>query len=627
MTIFSCNNISKSYAGVLLFEDVSFGMTAGEKAGLIGKNGAGKTTLLDIVAGEEIADTGEIIFNKKVTLDYLKQNPKFTSYDLVLDSAMSGRGKVYDALLEHKALCDKMQKSKDERLERRIQELNEFIENEKGWTLENQAKSFLSRLGVTDFHAPVNTLSGGQRKRAALARALISKPDLLILDEPTNHLDADAIQWLQDELIASNKSLLFVTHDRYFLDAVSTKIVELNRKKLFVFPGDYETYLRGKSVREQVRESTLGRTQARLRDDLQWLQKGARARRKKQQSKLDWIEDLKKKSFRPKEKKIEIELGSTFLGKRIVEAYYIDKALGGKTLFKDFNYFAKPGDRIGVIGPNGSGKTTLLNVLCGRMKPDEGEVKIGKTVKFGFFEQEVRDLKDSQTVIGALKEVAEYINVGEGRDRYISARELLERFLFTPQRQKSFVGTLSGGEKRRLALLRVLMRNPNVLLLDEPTNDFDIPTLKAFESYLDDFYGVLITVSHDRAFLDRTINFIWAFDSMGNIKEYPGDYSYYLEKLEERKAKRPAKKKSKKNGRRKRRKSNKLSYKDKLRYEGLEKEIEELESRKSELQSLINSGEIQDFKELNEKSAELAELEEIIDEKMLEWMEIGDGGE
>ncbi len=625
MTLFSCSGLSKSYQDKMLFEDVAFGMDEGERVGLIGKNGAGKTTLMKIINGMEYPDTGEVVFNNEVSCEYLEQQPEFDRYDTAINAVMKGKPEVFNLLEEYKDLCALPEDKVDRyRLEVITQKLN-FLE---GWNLEKEAAKILQQLSFTEFDSDVRILSGGMRKRVALARALISDPDLLMLDEPTNHLDADSVQWLQDRLMNSGKGLLFVTHDRYFLDALSTRIIEIDRNRLFNYPGNYMRYLEEKEKFIQTEQATIEHLRTRLRTELAWLQRGARARRSKQKSKIDWIEKLKESAHQQKEKKIKIELGSKFLGSRIIDAHNISKRLGGKLLFENFTYLAKPKERIGIIGPNGSGKSTLLRVLAGEDKPDSGTVKLGNSINIGFFKQEIEDLDPNISLLASIREIAEYIDVGFGRHRYLSASDLLDKFLFPPKQQKALISTLSGGEKRRLALIRVLMSNPNVLFLDEPTNDFDIPTLTALEEYLDDFYGTLIFVSHDRAFLDRTIKLIYAFDGKGNIKEYPGNYSYYLEKKEQKEREERLNKSTDGKQNKKPQKSradnfkNKLSYMDKREYDRLEKDIPELERKKEELQSDISDSDNTDYKYLEEMSNQLAALEQKIDEAMTRWMEL-----
>ncbi len=625
MTIFSSTGLAKTYNDRLLFTSVSFGMEEGERVGIIGKNGAGKTTLMKIIAGLVEPDEGEVIFNNSASLEFLDQLPEFDRNEVVLDAVMKARQEMFDYLNEYRELCSLKGSDQD-----RIQWLMNKIDTGDGWNLEPEAKKILTMLGIKDLYQDVTTLSGGLRKRVALARALLSKPTLLILDEPTNHLDADSVQWLQDYLMNSSQSIMFVTHDRYFLDSITTRIVEIDKQRIFNYPGNYQTYLEQKEAFTKAEEATVTHKLTRLRTELAWLQKGAKARRSKQKSRIDWIEELRKSAKRTKEKKIKIELGKTFLGSRIIDAHSITKSIGGKLLFNDFTYIAKPKDRIGIIGPNGSGKTTLLNVLCGRDKADDGTVKLGASINFGFFEQEVRDLRPRDSVIGSLRQVADYIDVGVGRDRYLTTKDLLEKFLFPAKQQSALIETLSGGEKRRLALLRVLMANPNVLLLDEPTNDFDIQTLNALENYLDDFYGTLIIVSHDRSFLDRTVEFIFAFDGNGNIKEYPGNYSAYLEKkeIEKREAARlKAEFKPEKKQREKNSVSKKLTYKEKRELEMLEKELPALEERKAGIEKELANCPPEKYQQMEQLSNQLDEISDELDEKTLRWLELDEKAE
>ena len=470
MTLFSATKVSKVYYEKVLFENISFGMQDGERVGIIGRNGAGKTSLLRIVAGLDQPDAGEIAFNNEARFEYLAQLPTFEQDDTAFHAVASAYDHRHGALEE--------------------------------WELETLAKQTLGKLGIHDPYKHVQAMSGGQRKRVAIARALLAEPDLLILDEPTNHLDATSVQWLQDTLQNSNRGLLLVTHDRYFLDAVCTRIIEIDQSRLFSYEGSYEKYLERKEALVAVQDATADHQRNKLRTELAWLQKGAKARRTKQQSRIDWIEKMQQEQrtqgveFRD----IDIEVGGKFLGGKIIDA--VDVCY--RSLVTDFTYRAAPGDRIGVIGPNGAGKTTLLNLLAGRKHCEKGHISLGETVTLGFFEQEIKDLQENETVLSNVRDIAEYIDVGVGRDRYISARELCDRFGFSPKQQHAFVHTLSGGERRRLGLLRILMSNPNVLFLDEPTNDFDLVTLNALEEYLQSFKGVLLTVSHDRAFLPRS---------------------------------------------------------------------------------------------------------------------------
>lgn len=628
MNVFAIHNLTKRVERETLFESISFGLDSSERCGIIGRNGIGKTTLLNIIAGRDFADTGEVVFNNSVRMEYLPQLPTFESHELVLDCVMNAKPEIHRLLKEHHVACAELNQKFSPQASKRLEEITHKLDTLNGWSLETEAKIILSKLGLNELTKDVSHLSGGLKKRVALARALLYEPDLLILDEPTNHLDADSVQWLQDRLQNSSGSLVFVTHDRYFLDAVSTRIVELDQKKIFCYPGNYEKYLERKEVQVATQQSEQVHLLSKLRSELAWLQRGARARRTKQRSRIDWVEKMVRDSEQTKEKKIKIELGKSFMGSRIIDSIQITKTLGQKLLFNDFTYIAKPGDRIGIIGPNGSGKSTLLNVLAGRLKPDTGTVKHGASTKIGLFAQENAELKESQSVLGTLREVADFIDVGTGRDRYLTSKDLLNKFLFPTNRHNSLIGTLSGGERRRLMLLRVLMDNPNVLLLDEPTNDFDIPTLNALEDYLDDFYGTLIIVSHDRSFLDRTVNFIFAFDGKGNIKEYPGNYSAYLEKIEAIKQEKTLLNSSnRENSIRKDRVSDspkKLSYNEQREFDSLEKSIPALEKEKLDLHELLYSGKITDYKVLEEKSHYLQRLEEGIETATMRWLELSE---
>jgi len=620
MVLFTVNNLTKKFDKITLFENVSFGMNLSDRIGLIGRNGIGKSTLLNIIVGNEDADEGEVIFNKNISYGFLEQNPLFNSKLTVIEEVLDGRKQDFELLERYNVLCSKkLLPNSNEHNE--LQHISQKIDELGIWNLESEAKSIVSALGISDYYKLCSELSGGQRKRVALAKLLFSNAELLIMDEPTNHLDTDSIQWLQDFIIKKSKSLLFITHDRYFLDAVSTKILELDEQKIFWYDGDYEDYLEKKTNYIDTINSTAEHTRSKLIKELEWLKKSAPARRKKQKSRQDWISKISTEIKKIEEKKIKIELGKTYLGNRIIEAHYISKSINGILLFDNFSYIAKPGDRIGLIGPNGCGKSTLLNILAGITKPDSGTIKIGDTIKIGYYKQELTELDENKTVLATLREIAEYIDCGVGRDRYLTARDLLNKFLFPPEQHNAFVSTLSGGERRRLALLKVLMQNPNVILLDEPTNDLDIQTLNSLEEYLEDFYGVLLIVSHDRAFLDKTVQFIFAFEKNGKIKEYPGNYSYYLENRDtpiiEKALKENISNKPKSEP-----KSKKVSYKDKKEHESLFSEIEELEKNKSSIELKIASLSSSNFHEMNQLYSELNNIVQQINQKTERWLEL-----
>ncbi len=629
MVLFSCTQLSKAFHDQPLFTEVSFGMEDGDRVGLIGRNGAGKTTLLRIIAGTESPDSGSVAFNNAAAFEYLEQMPVFDISQPVLETVMDGRKEVRTLLDRHAELCTMVSRTHDAAVQHELNEVTLRIEHAEGWSLENDAKTMLQKLGVTEFDADVRYLSGGQRKRVALARALLRNPDLLILDEPTNHLDADSVQWLQDRLQQSTKALLLITHDRYFLDAVVTRIVEMEQQQLISFPGNYEDYLERKEAMIEAQESEAERLRSKLRTELAWLQRGARARRTKQKSRVDWITRMDMVPRPVQEKRIKIEVGSSFLGSKVIEAVNIGKTIGGKLLFDHFTHHSTPGERIGIIGPNGCGKSTLLNVLCGAMPSDTGSVKIGTSVNIGYFKQENDDFDPSMSVHATLRSVAEFIDTGVGRDRYLSASDMLNKFHFPPKKQNSLVGTLSGGERRRLALLMVLMKNPNVLFLDEPTNDFDIQTLNAFEEYLQHFQGFLVIVSHDRMFLDRTVDYIYSFDGDGHIKQYPGNYTDYLQRKEsdkknpdttdDLKAKKAANGAAQPSDRT--RPAKPLTWKEERELTQIEEDIAAAEAEQVEISGRLSSGN-EDYNMLTVLSLRVKELEEKIALLSDRWMEL-----
>jgi ABC transport system ATP-binding/permease protein len=633
MVLFSCTGLSKSFAEGPLFEDVSFGMESGDRVGLIGRNGVGKTTLLRVVAGMEQADTGEVAFNAAARIAYLEQAPRLTEAGSVLEAVMAAQPDALALLDRHAELCRLLPRATGEELpalQRDLDDVTHAIEHAQAWSLESEARKCLQRLGVDTFDAPPATLSGGQRKRVALARALLMNPDLLILDEPTNHLDADSVQWLQDRLQESGTSLLLITHDRYFLDSVVNRIVELDGRRLFSYPGSYESYLERREAAVSARDAAAERDRARLRRELAWLQRGAPARRTKQKSRVDWIARMEEAPRPEEEKRIRIEVGSSFLGSRVIDAVNIGFAVGERRLFHQFTHIAAAGDRLGVIGPNGCGKSTLLRVLAGEQQPHEGTVKLGESVRIGFFRQEDTDLDPGQSVLGCIKEIAEYIDTGVGRDRYLSATDMLLKFQFPRRQQLALMGTLSGGERRRISLIRTLMGNPNVLFLDEPTNDFDIPTLTALEEYLSHFLGFLVVVSHDRAFLDRTVEYIYAFEEGGVIRQYPGNYSAYLLRKEGRDAAPGdaqtgvvSKSKAERSRSTPRRP---LSWKEERERSALEEEIAGLERERAALEEHMADAAGHDRNAIVEMGRRHAELGDLIEAAMLRWMELEEKG-
>ncbi len=591
MNILSIENITKSYGERPLFDHTSFYLQEGEKVGIIGINGTGKSTLLKMMAGLEEPDEGSVTLANHVVCSYLPQHPLFQEKDTVME-AVQRRCGAEDA----------------------------------------QIKSMLTRLGVTDFEALCGSLSGGQRKRLALVAALLEPSDLLILDEPTNHLDTNMAQWLEGQLKSYTGAVVMVTHDRYFLDSVSNRIAEIDKGKIYSYQANYAGFLELKAAREEAALASERKRQSVLRKELEWVKRGARARTTKQKARLERYEELKNASAPAVDGKVEISSVSTRLGKTTVEIEQIDKAYGDKVLIRDFSYIFLKNDRIGFIGPNGCGKTTLMKILTGEILPDAGKVILGQTVKIGYYTQEISEteMPSDKRVIDYIKDVAEYVKTQEGS---VSASQMLERFLFEGKDQYGLLSRLSGGEKRRLNLLKVLMGAPNVLILDEPTNDLDITTLAILEDYLDSFSGIVITVSHDRYFLDRIVKRIFAFEKGGVLKQYEGGYTDYkmrvMQEAGEENAKATGRSKdektihNKKNSWKEPEKKLKFTYKEQKDYEVIEGEIAALEEKISSLEQQIMEA-ATDFVRLNELTGQKQQTEQELEEKMDRWMYLED---
>src|SRR5215210_5962154 len=538
MHILSVEAVSKDYGLRPILENVSLGLDGDDRVGVVGVNGSGKTTFLRLIAGDEQPDAGRITFADGVTVGYLPQNPPFAAEATVLEAVFAASDARMELLLDYELACGELaaRGGDDRRALERVAELGRRLEASGAWELETNARTVLGRLGITDTDARMGALSGGQRKRVALAHALIERPSLLILDEPTNHLDAETISWLEDYLNGYGGALLLVTHDRYFLDRVTTRILEVDQGAVQAFDGNYAYYLEKKEGQETARAVEGQKREMLIRRELAWLRRGAKARTRKSKSRIERAESLMAQPVEGARAELDIALASSRIGKKILELRNITKAYDGRILIDDFSYTMKPGERIGIIGPNGAGKTTLLEIITGRIAADSGTLAVGQTVRFGYYDQENRALDEAQRVIDYIREVAERIETADGR--FITAGQMLEKFLFTGAMQYAPIAKLSGGERRRLYLLRVLMGAPNVLLLDEPTNDLDIQTMVTLEDYLDGFGGCLVVVSHDRYFLDRTVEHIFRFEGDGRVRQYPGNYSAFLEtrRNEEREA-------------------------------------------------------------------------------------------
>jgi len=531
MNILSLENVSKDYGIKPLFENVTLGLDHRDKIGIIGTNGSGKTTLLRVIAGLETPDTGRVVRAPGKTLAYLSQNPAFEESLTVLETIFASSGGVMKMIRDYEAACHALAAGNaGPKLLEKVSELQHELEINGGWEIETNARNVLTRLGIHDTSLQMSELSGGQRKRVALAHELIFKPDILILDEPTNHLDADTIEWLESYLARYSGVLLLVTHDRYFLDRVTDRIFEIDRGAVQSFNGNYSYYLEKKEEQDTLRAVEGHKRDQLIKKELAWLRRGAKARTRKSKSRINAAYELIEQPREKAKADVDIAIGSKRLGSKVIELENVSKSYGEINLMEDFTYLLKRDDRIGIIGANGSGKTTLLEIITSRIPPDSGKIEIGQTVLIGYYDQESRALTEDKRVIDYIRDVAEYVTTIDGTQ--ITAGKMLERFLFTPAEQYSIIGNLSGGERRRLYLLRILMGSPNVLLLDEPTNDLDIPTLIALEEYLDDFAGALMVVSHDRYFLDRTIENVFRFEGNGRVREYAGDYSAYLEAVE-----------------------------------------------------------------------------------------------
>ncbi|WP_219835259.1 ABC-F family ATP-binding cassette domain-containing protein [Paenibacillus sp. R14(2021)] len=526
MHVLTVDHISKSYGEKILFQDVSFGVEMGDKIGIIGVNGTGKSTFLQVVAGIEPPDSGSILVVGGTTVRMLAQDPQFDPEETVLEHVLGGDSAPMQAVRAYAAALQALElnptsEAAQEKLVRANQRMNELD----AWGLESEAKIALTKLGILNFDAKLGILSGGQRKRVAMAAALIQPADVLLLDEPTNHIDNESVAWLEGMLQKRKGALLMITHDRYFLDRVSNRTLELDKGKAYFYTANYSQFLELKLDREEREASSEAKRQNLLRNELAWMRKGAKARTTKQQARIQRFEALSANAPEKASGKLEVSVASTRLGKKILEIEGLRKSFEGRTVIADFSYIAVPEDRVGIVGRNGLGKSTLLKLIAGKLQPDEGTVSLGPTVKLGVFSQEREEMDESLRVIDYIRESAERVTTGDGTT--ITASQMLERFLFPPAQQWTPIAKLSGGEKRRLQLLRILMEAPNVLLLDEPTNDLDITTLTVLEDYLDDFPGVVFTVSHDRYFLDRTMDRIIAFEGNGVIEQHVGNFSDY----------------------------------------------------------------------------------------------------
>lgn len=613
-------NLTKSFGVNSLFDDINFTINEGDKVGLIAKNGTGKSTLLSIIAGDDTPDDGKLIFKNDVTIGYLKQLPQFEPHLSVMDTCLIGDDDQSKAIRQYEnALIE----GNNEEMTKAIQ----AMDLASAWDYEERFKQILSQLKIDDFKQRISELSGGQIKRVALAKILISNPQFLILDEPTNHLDIDMIEWLEAYLSRSRMTILMVTHDRYFLDKICSKILELDQKSIYGYDGNYNYYLEKRAERIDAQNAAVEKARNLLRTEIEWMRRQPQARAHKAQYRIDAFYDLKERAQSRNDKgDVELNVKTGYIGKKIFVAHHVSKSFDGKVILNDFNYIFSRYEKLGIVGDNGVGKSTFIKLLLDRIQPDSGYFEIGETVKFGYYSQEGIHFDEGKKVIDAIRDVAEHIYFDE--KHHYSASQFLQLFLFSPTDQQKLIEKLSGGEKRRLYLAMVLMSKPNFLILDEPTNDLDIQTLEILEDYLSKFSGCLIVISHDRFFMDRCVDHTFVFMGDGVIKDFPGNYSEYRawkeahEKEETTAQKQKAELKPAKPRNNNRDNSQKLTFKEKREFEELTESIERLTKEKEELFNLFNSGEQID--DVATKASRFEEVKGLLDEMELRWLELSE---
>ncbi|RGR85779.1 ribosomal protection-like ABC-F family protein [Phocaeicola plebeius] len=610
-------NLTKSFGDLVLFNGISFGIAEGQRIGLIAKNGSGKTTLLNILAGKEGYDEGKITFRRDLRVGYLEQSPKYPEELTVLEACFYHGNSTVELIKEYERCMETPgNPGMDELLVR--------MEHEKAWDYERRAKRILSQLKIRDFSQKIGHLSGGQLKRVALANILITEPDLLILDEPTNHLDLDMTEWLEEYLNRGSLSLLMVTHDRYFLDRVCSEIIEIDNRQLYSYKGNYSYYLEKRQERIEATNAEIARANNLYRTELEWMRRMPQARGHKARYREEAFYELEKVAKqRTYDVNVKLDVKASYIGSKIFEADHLCKRFGDLKILDDFSYIFARYEKMGIVGNNGTGKSTFIKILMGLEKPDSGTLDIGETVRFGYYSQEGLQFNEQMKVIDVITDIAEVIELGNGKR--LTASQFLQHFLFTPETQHSYVYKLSGGERRRLYLCTVLMRNPNFLVLDEPTNDLDIVTLQVLEEYLQNFKGCVIVVSHDRYFMDKVVDHLLVFKGQGDIRDFPGNYSDYrdwkLAKAEhEKEAAKPKKEKTQRvrlNDKRR------MTFKERKEFEQLEKEIAALEEEKKQIEEALCSGTLS-VDELTEKSKRLPLLNDELDEKTMCWLELSE---
>lgn len=618
-------NLSKRWGELMLFENISFTVSEGQKVALIARNGTGKSSLLDILAGKDSPDGGSVTVTNDIKIGYFEQIPKLNPELTVLEE-------VFEADSEKLQTVKEFELAVAQNNQQKITEISVKMDELAAWDSEVEIKQVLTQLNIINFEQPVGELSGGQKKRLALAKVLIHNPDLLILDEPTNHLDLEMIEWLESYLGKSKSTLLMVTHDRYFLDRVCTEIIEMEDNKIYRYEGNYSWFLEKRNDRIKSQQASVTKAKNLLRTELEWMRRMPKARGHKAKYRVDSFYETKEKATRKLEEgSIDINIKSARLGKKIVEIEHLFKSFPGLNLVDNFSYKFSRFEKVGIVGKNGTGKTTFLNLITGKLQADKGKIEIGQTVQFGYYRQDGINFNPQERVIDAVNKIAEYIIFEDGTR--MTSTQLLTRFLFPPETQYNYIEKLSGGEQRRLYLCTVLMQNPNFLILDEPTNDLDILTLNVLEEYLRAFEGCVVVVSHDRFFMDKIVDHLFVFEGNGIITDFPGSYTIYRHQQQKQTREEVSKVSAKNAAGKTNRKSSsdsgredtkkKLSFKEKREMEFLEKEIETLELQRKQLEDALNSGTL-DHEELHHKSEELVRVKSLLDEKELCWLELSD---
>jgi len=617
------DDLSKRYGEHILFENISFGIGKGQKVALIAPNGTGKTSLLNIIAQKDSSETGTVIFRNDLTLGYLEQTPAINDNNTIIDELFANNSEEMELIRKYEHMIENdIQEGLDEVLAK--------MDSLKAWDYEAKIKQVLTTLKVPDFNKKISQLSGGQKKRVGLAKIIISEPDILIMDEPTNHLDLEMIEWLEEYLFKTKATLLMVTHDRYFLDRVCDHIIEIDDNQIYSYNGNYSYYLRKREERIANKTAEISRAQNLMRTETEWMRRMPQARGTKAKYRVDAYQDLKKVADqRISDDKLDIGIKGARLGNKILEIEGLTKSFGNLKIIKDFTYKFARGEKIGIIGKNGVGKSTFLNLITGSIEADSGTMETGETVVYGYYRQDDYDIDESKRMIDVIKDIAETITLGNGS--VLSASKFLEYFLFPDKQQYSYVSNLSGGEKRRLYLMTVLMKNPNFLILDEPTNDLDIITLNVLEEYLKGFSGCVLIVSHDRFFMDKIVDHLFVFEGEGKIRDFHAPYSIYREfQKEEEKKQKKAENEAKKAVEVKEiapkpvdDKPKKLSYKEKVEFEGLEKDIDTLGTEKTEIENALNSGTLSND-ELTDKAKRIAEIIDELDDKEMRWLELSE---